>query len=419
MAYDLNSNGLMGLGVDPQQARMDALSQLMTGLGTGLLGGRNWQQGIGQGLQYAQQGIAQGRQDRISQKLINMRMQEYEDAHAKIQRDLESQQTQLKAQNDWIATQPAEQQPGLRAAQASGSLDTIIGNRFKEPDTNSEFGLWRQQYKQQYGKEPDMAAINQYRQSGSSSVNVNMPPLEGAYQKTLGEEEGKQGAAIITAGQQASSTLDTVGALRQARAALQQSGGDVGKLAPVQAQATALMQSLNLNPEALGLPKDAGPAQMIQALTNKLALGNIGAQSGGLPANNFSEADRQFITQMEAGLGDNPSAYDAKLLMRQKVAERNAQAAQMFQSYPQTQEGYHKFQQDWAAHIKANPLFSPEDQTQLFTTAAALKSGADTQSALQAGAPVGATEVPADLLAKPASQWTPDDIARAQKALGQ
>lgn len=365
--------GGFGTGVDamavltPQQ-RMQAFASLLSSIGGGLLSGRNFGEGLGAGIQAGQQSLSQGVQDRQRQQYVSMQQQEYEQKQAEIRRQQQQQQAQQAATAELAQS---GQYPGFTpdVATAFPSLGAdLIKDQIVPKEPTSEFAAWVKDFKAQNGKMPTMADINAYRQAGKADTNVTvkLPAIEDAFQSTIGKEEGTQAADVYKAGAQAASSLDTVSALRQAREALKAAGGDVGKLAPLQAQAGALMQSMGFKPEDLGLPADAGPAQVIDAMTNKLALSNIGAQSGGLPANNFSEADRKFITQMEANLGDNPSAYDAKLLIRQKVAERNAQAAAKFQDYPQTQAGWHAFQKDWREYVKANPLFGPQDQQLLF-----------------------------------------------------
>jgi hypothetical protein len=143
------------------------------------------------------------------------------------------------------------------------------------------------------------------------------------------------------------------------------SGGQQGQLAPVQAKITAYAQAVGIDPKSLNLPADAGPSQAIDALMRKMALGNIGSNSGGLPANNFSEADRNFIVDMQPNLKDTPEGFNAKLSMIEKMAQRSLQKEEMFMQMDEQGKPYSEFRRSWTKYTEQNPLFSDDEKKKL------------------------------------------------------
>lgn len=186
---------------------------------------------------------------------------------------------------------------------------------------------------------------------------------EGAFAKTMGEGTAKDALDLTAAANKAVEQLATIDNLKTAVQAYEAAGGETGKLSDLKNQGAALAQSLGIDPASLGLPADAGPGQLINSLTNQLALGKVG--SGGLPANNFSEADRNFLVQTVPNLSDTPAGLQAKMAVAERAAQRTVQAVQAWQQYPQSAEGWRKFQQDWTQHVSSTPLLSEEEKAQI------------------------------------------------------
>jgi len=84
-------------GVDPAVLRNAQFSNMLMGIGTGLLSAPNWQQGVGQGMYLGNQLAQQGRATALDDAQIQLRMKEYEEAHARQQREYEQQQAQAAA----------------------------------------------------------------------------------------------------------------------------------------------------------------------------------------------------------------------------------------------------------------------------------------------------------------------------------
>jgi hypothetical protein len=212
-----------------------------------------------------------------------------------------------------------------------------------------------------------------------TNVTTNLPPQEDEFLKTIGKAAGEQAAAITTAANKSRSALDTLNALQKSIGDIQAGGGDTGRMAGVVSEMTALAQSLGIDPTNLGLPPNAGPYEVATSLSNKMALSLIGADAeGGMPANNFSEADRKFIVDIAPNISNTPQGIAAKIEVSRRVNQRNIEAEEMWNSgdYPQTQAGFRQYQKDWAEYVRKNPLFSPEEMQQL----RGMRSGAPTNT---------------------------------------
>lgn len=210
-----------------------------------------------------------------------------------------------------------------------------------------------------------------------TSVTTTMPPVEKEFDKALGKLAGEQAASITPSADKARASLDQFNALEKTLADMQAVGGDTGRLAPMVGDLTAYAQSVGIDPSSIGLPANAGPYEQALAITNKLALANIGAESGGLPANNFTEADRKYITQIAPQISNVPEGIAAKIDMGKRVAKRNLDAEALWNSgrYEQTQAGFRQYQKDWSAYVRANPLYTEQEKSTLRSLSVSSGSG--------------------------------------------
>ncbi len=202
--------------------------------------------------------------------------------------------------------------------------------------------------------------------SSQPLAQVNMNPGEPKANEELGKAIGGRLAAQVEAGDKAYTNLQTLNLMESASSQLEQAGGATGALAEPSMFATSLMQAAGIDPTSLNLPADAGPAQVLNSLSNKLTLGKIGGPDG-MPANNFSDADRAFIESTVPRLTDTPSAFRAKLFIDKRMAERSIAVARA------VEDGYNQGQSaseigQAVAEIKRQPLFS-ENEIQTLQTA--------------------------------------------------
>jgi hypothetical protein len=191
-----------------------------------------------------------------------------------------------------------------------------------------------------------------------NQVNVNTK-TETAFGQAFGKGEGEAASALANdVGSAAASQLQQLDALKSAVAALQAAGGDTGALAKIGLQATQIAQGLGLDPAALGLPANAGPAETINAISNRLAMEARNPAGGAGMPGAMSDADRAFLSQTVPNLGDSPQGMAMKVDIAAKAAARKAEMSAAWNAYPdQTQAGWSKFKQDWKKYTDANPLF--------------------------------------------------------------
>ncbi len=207
-------------------------------------------------------------------------------------------------------------------------------------------------------REPYQARLTKIT-SSQPLAQVNMNPGEPKANEELGKAIGGRLAAQVEAGDKAYTNLQTLNLMESASSQLEQAGGATGALAEPSMFATSLMQAAGFDPTSLNLPADAGPAQVLNSLSNKLTLGKIGGPDG-MPANNFSDADRAFIESTVPRLTDTPSAFRAKLFIDKRMAERSIAVARA------VEDGYNQGQSaseigQAVAEIKRQPLFSESE----------------------------------------------------------
>ena len=136
-----------------------------------------------------------------------------------------------------------------------------------------------------------------------------------------------------------------------------------GKLTPARMNISAWAKSFGLDDEvakSLGLdPKGVGSAQAVQSLINESVVGKIG--SGGFPANNFSDADREFITKIFPSLGDDPRANKIRIEGARRMAKLDIERAKAFQAFKRDPankgRGFEDFELDWSEKMAQRDVF--------------------------------------------------------------
>ena len=422
-----------GYGMTPQQAQqqrdqMIGLGLLNFGAGTmmGAKPGATMGQAIGQGAAMAGNAIAQ-QQEAYPRAMMQQQQMKMADLQMQA---LLAEQTRKQAQSAAIAkffgggqpspVAPQGQPPRMAAAPTSAGTDGALGVpslTFNPPApvsgqgaTPSRFGnIPPEMMALLAGMEPDKAAplmvqlasnpqarwVPQPRNGIPGQINMatgewkaddpaltkvtvsphlNLPPKESNFQDKYGGKLGEQAASIMTSADRASDQLATTQQMRNMVNEWKSLGGSQGNLAELQARTAAWAQALNVDLSSLGVPSNAGPAQVIDALSRKMALGSIGGE-GGLPANNFSEADRNFIVDIQPRLKDTPTAMEAKLTMVERMARRSIEKQDMWLQYDAGGKTYSQFLRDWTAYTRNNPLFTADEKSAI-TSAAKTTGGA-------------------------------------------
>jgi hypothetical protein len=200
-------------------------------------------------------------------------------------------------------------------------------------------------------------------------VSISMAG-EKEFSKKYGGKQGDIATDIEGMADKAHGALQTTNAMIDYARRWKASGGQLGKLANAQIFASGLMQSLGMTPQSLGLPKDAGPGEALKAISNNLVLSKIGGE-GGMPANNFSNADREFIEKTKPQVVDTPSGFVLKLMLERASANRAIARDEMLQdeldNFPgdRQQEAYQSFRRKWRAYVRSTPAFSAEERAEI------------------------------------------------------
>lgn len=198
------------------------------------------------------------------------------------------------------------------------------------------------------------------KKQGAQSVVITG---EGAEAKTAGESAGTRRAQMLAAADAAPGVMSRIQLLRNV---LQQT--KTGPLAGVLGQAGGLASALGISGDTLkeiGIdPNQAVDNQIAEKMSNKMVSESIGAGKG-IPASNFSVAERQFIEKMYPNIANQPGANEAVsdvLLAEQQHALDMADA---WSAFKQTAKGkgqipsYEDFEDQWRQQHGKDNIFQP------------------------------------------------------------
>jgi hypothetical protein len=167
------------------------------------------------------------------------------------------------------------------------------------------------------------------KQAGATAITNDMRG-ENEESKALGKGAGERANAMMAAASVASKKLADINRSEALLGRLQQ-----GKIEPARMNISAWAKSLGLpdgTAESIGLdPKAVGDAQALQALTAKSIVSMIG--QGGFPANNFSDADREFLISTVERLSNDPRANKLILETARRVSQLDIAKAKEWQNF--------------------------------------------------------------------------------------
>ncbi|MFL5063465.1 MAG: cell wall hydrolase [Xanthobacteraceae bacterium] len=192
---------------------------------------------------------------------------------------------------------------------------------------------------------------------GGVTVNNQIGKEETEEGKELGKERGKRAGELEAAGANAPNMMAKLELLGLVHAGL-----STGMLGPLHANAASLAQSLGVDPAQLGLnPNQAVNAEVAQKLTNELVTGMIG--KGGFPANNFSDADRIFLTKIFPSVSNRPEANSIAVSVMKAIEQRKMDVADAWGEYQERLRAENKtpsianFEREFRQKIKGEQLF--------------------------------------------------------------
>jgi len=167
-----------------------------------------------------------------------------------------------------------------------------------------------------------------YTPPGGTTVNVGAGETEES--KAIGKAAGTRASETMAAAASASKQLMRLGQID----ALMKNV-ETGKLSPSRMTIAALGKSLGVDDaylEALGLdPKRVGDAQALNAISGRMLVDMIG--SGGFPANNFSNTDREFLTGTLPSLANDPRANKLLITAARRMADLDIEKAKGWRTW--------------------------------------------------------------------------------------
>lgn len=210
-----------------------------------------------------------------------------------------------------------------------------------------------------------------------SQTSVNLPSQENSYNKKVGELDAEAEAEIYANERTARTSVAKYGQLGQML-----SGIKTGAFKGTTTQLKAAAKSAGLDLESWGVTDDLAPAQAAQALTNGLALEMRNPAGGAGMPGALSDADREYLKAMIAGIDKDPDANATLIDMAVRLNQRSIEVARLARTWKKEhgggrfqQSGFTDFLDQWSAQ---NPLFTPpQNQTPPPAAGPAVAGGVD------------------------------------------
>lgn len=147
--------------------------------------------------------------------------------------------------------------------------------------------------------------------------------------------EGKaRGEAIVEMNKIGTSAVSQIGKLNLLENIL--GTIETGKFAEQKGNIVAGLRSLGMSDERIkdlaGLdPNLPGGQQAALKIINEMTVGLIG--QGQFPANNFSDADRMFLSKINPSIDNEPEANKVAIEVQRRIAQRNLETYQLWNEY--------------------------------------------------------------------------------------
>jgi hypothetical protein len=192
------------------------------------------------------------------------------------------------------------------------------------------------------------------------------------FEKEYGQGMGKRALSVIASGDKAATDIQNIGLLNRLLTDIQ-----TGKLAQTGATIGSWMQSVGLDPAMIRInPALPATAEAATALINKFTLGSIGGE-GGMPANNFSNTDRDFITRIQPSLANRPEANQILLEAKAREAQLSIERADKWAEARENKIPYEKFERQWRKELSQRNVFGDLAEKASALSAAAKPANVD------------------------------------------
>lgn len=237
----------------------------------------------------------------------------------------------------------------------------VFGNAPKLPELVKDYEYYKAQ-ETTHGRVPKPFDAWDLDRKKAGALNVVMSG-ETEQSKDLGKDRAKREIDIRNAGDKAYDELGVINIMRQAMK-------DPNFYSGIGAETFALpikqfMATFGADPNT------AASLEAFRGQANRSTLTDIGGSLGTA----ISNADRDFIAQINPRLGNTPAGNEVMLTIKERLARRKIEVAQRQEDYI-ADNG--KVDQGWATALRkwrdANPLFTEQDK-QLFGSAAQAGGG--------------------------------------------
>lgn len=151
------------------------------------------------------------------------------------------------------------------------------------------------------------------------------------------EEQKRLATAFNTAMEEGIPAQGNKWRIQQARKAIEKGGAFTGKLSPVKKWISEYYQAITGK-----TPKGLPESQMLTAIANRSALLLVGAsqgKEGGMPANLFSEADREFVVASTFNPTQTPEGISKLMEISEKAEDYRLMKAKVFREYKKSHKG--------------------------------------------------------------------------------
>lgn len=192
------------------------------------------------------------------------------------------------------------------------------------------------------------------KRAGATNISdIGNTKGETTYDQNLGKNLAEKTVSIMDAGMQAPNKIGTYQMMKSALANVYQgAGGDT-------------VQNLRRVASSLGFDvKNVGDGDLVQSLSNQLALQMRNPSGGAGMPGAMSDSDREFLKATVPGLGRTPEGNAQLIDYMTRIEQRNMDVAKLAQTYMDQNGGRldYKFFNQLADFSKANPLFPEKAQ---------------------------------------------------------
>lgn len=275
---------------------------------------------------------------------------------------------------NWLMKQPNMDADTARLVASNPALiQQILTNRLAPKEMTNDVREYNLARQQGYGGS-FLDYQKELKAAGRSQVNIDQR-AENEENKEFGKAAGQAAAKVMS---DATASQGSLRSLAQTKELMRRI--PTGATAGVKLQAARWAQDLGVSPEtleAMGIPKNfVGDAQALQAQVARSTVDMIG--KGGFPANNFSNADREFLERTVPQLSNDPRGNELIVEIAERMSRANIDKAQALQQWRSKNPGksFYDFDAEYAQSVPnrfddiKNALSAPSNGASLGTTAA-------------------------------------------------